>query len=55
MIETKFFVIFWHVFGIFENLNYRRLVIRTNCDKLLSPPVAKPVMMRMSLPTITHC
>jgi hypothetical protein len=54
-IETKFFAIFWPVFGIFENSNHRRPVIRTDCDKLLSPPVAKPTVMRMSSPTTTHC
>jgi hypothetical protein len=38
--KTKFFASFWYVFGNFENSNHRRLVIRTDCDKLLSPPNA---------------
>ena len=39
-IETKNFAIFWPIFVIFENSNHHRLVIRTDCDKLVSPPVA---------------
>jgi hypothetical protein len=54
-LKQKKFAIFWPVFGIFENSNHRRLVIRTDCDKLLSLPVAKPTMMIMSSPTTTHC
>jgi hypothetical protein len=38
--ETKKFAIFLSVFGNFENSNHRWLVIRIDCGKLLSPPVA---------------
>jgi hypothetical protein len=38
--KTKMFAIFLYVFGNFENSNHRWLVIRTDCDKLLSPPNA---------------
>jgi len=36
---NKNFAIFWPIFGNFENSNHRRLVIRTDCDELLSSPV----------------
>jgi len=39
-IETKMFAIFWPIFENFENSNHRRLVIRTDYDKLLSLLVA---------------
>ena len=39
-IATNFFASFWPIFGNFENSNHYRLVVQTDCDKLLSPPVA---------------
>ena len=39
-LKQIFFAIFLLIFGNFENSNHRRLVIRTDCDKLLSPLVA---------------
>jgi hypothetical protein len=53
--ETNFFAIFWHVFVIYKNSNHCQPVIQTDCNKLLSPSVAKPTVLRMPSTTTTHC
>jgi thioredoxin-related protein len=54
-IKTIFLLFFWPIFEISKNSNHRQPVIRTDCDKLISPPVQKLTVMIMSSPTTAYC